>query len=85
MFFLITVITFEEVVYVHSSYFIQVQNLVCVIKSSLMRYASTSYPLNEMKSYSLLSPDPSICAHWFSGIYECQGTSFLMLLLLHNT
>jgi hypothetical protein len=50
-----------------------------------MRYASTSSPLNEMKSYSLLSPDPSVCAHWLSGVCEYLGTSFLMLLLLHNT
>jgi hypothetical protein len=84
-FFLLTLIPFEEVVYVHSSYVIHVQDLTCDIKDSLMRYSSTSYPLNEMKSYSLLSPDPSVCAHWLSGICDYLGTSFLMLLLLRNT
>ena len=84
-FFLLTVIPFEEVVYDHGSYFIHVQDLTRDIKDSLTSYARTSYQLYEMKSYSLLSPDPSVCAHWLSGICDYLGTSFLMLLLLHNT
>jgi len=84
-FFILTFTPFEEVVYVHSSYFIHVQDLTCNIKHSLTRCASTSYPRNEMKSYSLLSPDPSACGHWLSGICDFMGTSFLMLLVLHNT
>lgn len=84
-FFLLAIIPFEEVVYVRSSYFIHVQDPTRVIKDSLTRYASTSYLLNEMKSYSLLSPDPSVCAHWLCGVCDYLSTSFLMLLLLHNT
>ena len=78
------IIPFEEVVDIRSSYSIRVQKLTSDIESSVMRYASTSSPVNQMKKYGLLTPDLSVGAYWLYGIYEYLGTSFLMLLVLNR-